>query len=386
MSSKIIILGSTGSIGTSALRVLRFLKNDFEVYGLTCYGNLELFEEQLNEFRPSLAAVASNDLIDKDEYKKITNKFPEIKFFEGNEGVVELVRNKADVLISSIVGAAGLLPTLESLPFIKRLALANKETLVMAGDIVKKKVNEFDVELIPVDSEHSAIFSLIQNADKGSIKKIILTASGGSLRDRTLEEMASITPEDALAHPTWDMGNKITIDSATMMNKGLEVIEAHHLFDIDYGSIDVIVHPESIIHSMVEMNDGAIHAYLSIADMALPIINALTFPDSKANPFETLDLTKVGKLEFLAYDNIRFPALELCYNAGRIGGTMPAVLNAANEIAVHAFLGKKIAFTDIVKIVEKTINDHKVIDNPDLSDIFAADEWARDVSMSFIDI
>lgn len=384
MSKKVIILGSTGSIGVSALRVLRFLNEDFEVYGLTCNSNIELFKEQLSEFHPSIACVASIDFNNSQEYKKLKKSFPDICFYEGNEGVIELVKNKADILISSIVGAAGLRPTLEALPNIKRLALANKETLVMAGGIVKEKIREYDVELIPVDSEHSAIFSLIHNIDPQSINRIILTASGGSLRDRTIEEMADITPEEALMHPTWDMGNKITIDSAILMNKGLEVIEAHHLFDIDYDSIDVIIHPESIIHSMVETKDGAIHAYMSIADMALPIMNALVFPEKKSNSFERLDFAGIGKLEFRPYDNERFPALELCYFAGRSGGTMPAVLNASNEIAVNAFLNKKIALTDIVKIVEKTMNIHKIIENPDLSDIFAADKWSREVSLNFI--
>jgi 1-deoxy-D-xylulose-5-phosphate reductoisomerase len=384
MSSKITILGSTGSIGVSSLRVLRSIEHKFEVYGLTCHGNLKLFEEQLSEFKPVFAAVASVRAVKSEEYAKLKKKFPAIIFLEGQEGVLELASQKVDVLISAIVGAAGLMPTLTSLPNIKRLALANKETLVMAGDIVTRKVKEHGVELIPVDSEHSAIFSLIDNMDKSIISKVILTASGGSMLNKTLEEMHKITPEKALIHPTWKMGKKISIDSATLMNKGLEVIEAHHLFNLDYDSISVIIHPESIIHSMVETIDGAVYAYMTVPDMVHPIFNALIYPEVKRNPFGKLDFEKIRKLEFYKYDIDKFSALELCYSAGRMGGTMPAILNAANEVAVHAFLEKKILFTDIVKIVEKTMNNHKIINDPDISDIFASDKWAREISNRLI--
>ncbi len=384
MSSKITILGSTGSIGVSALKVLRSIEHNFEIYGLSCHSNLKLFEEQLSEFKPAVAAVASFKALKSEEYARLKKKFPAITFFEGQEGVIELAGQKADILISAIVGAAGLMPTLASIPNIKRLALANKETLVMAGDIVIQKVKECGIELIPIDSEHSAIFSMIDNMDKSGISRVILTASGGSMRNKTLEEMHKITPEEALIHPTWKMGKKISIDSATLMNKGLEVIETHHLFNLDYNSISVIIHPESIIHSMVETIDGAVYAYMTVPDMIYPIFNALVYPEVKKNPFSRLDFTKIGKLEFIKYDIDKFPALELCYSAGRAGGTMPAVLNAANEVAVHAFLEKKILFTDIVKIVEKTMNKHKIINNPDISDIFAFDKWAREISNSLI--
>lgn len=341
MSSKITILGSTGSIGVSALKVISSLKTDFEVYGLTCNGNLDLFEKQISEFRPAAAAVASFEAVKSEKYTKLKEKFPETIFFEGPDGVLELVRHKVDILISAIVGAAGLMPTLESLEYIKRLALANKETLVVAGEIVTQKIQQYGVELIPVDSEHSAIFSILKNMDKSGISKVILTASGGSMRNKTIEEMHKITPEEALKHPTWSMGRKITIDSATLMNKGFEVIETHHLFSLDYNSIDVIIHPESIIHSMVETIDGAVYAYMTVPDMVFPIFNALVYPEVKRNSFERLDFAKIKKLEFYNYDTDRFPGLELCYAAGRTGGTMPAVLNAANEVAVNAFLEKK---------------------------------------------
>lgn len=384
MSSKVTILGSTGSIGVSALRVLRTFRSDFEVYGLCCNSNLRLFEEQLSEFNPSVAAVASIDAVESEEYASLREKFPDTIFLEGEDGVLELVSHKADILVSSIVGAAGLNPTMQSLPNIKRLALANKETLVMAGQILIEKVREYGVELIPVDSEHSAVFSLLQNKDKTDISRIILTASGGSLREKTIEEMRKISPEEALLHPTWDMGNKITIDSATLMNKGLEVIEAHYLFNMDYDSISVVIHPESIIHSMIETNDGAIYAYMSVTDMAHPILNSLFFPEVVKNPFGSLDLAGIGKMEFYNYDAERFPALDLCYQAGKCGGSMPAVLNAANEVAVNAFLEKKICFTDIVKIVEMTMKKHDINSDPDLRDIFKYDEWAREVATGII--
>ncbi len=384
MSSKVTILGSTGSIGVSALRVLRTFRSDFEVYGLCCNSNLRLFEEQLSEFRPSIAAVASIDAVESEEYANLRKKFPGIIFHEGEDGVLELVSHKVDILVSSIVGAAGLNPTMHSLPNIKRLALANKETLVMAGQILIEKIREYNVELIPVDSEHSAIFSLLRKTGRSDVARIILTASGGSMREKSIEEMRVISPEEALLHPTWEMGDKITIDSATLMNKGLEVIEAHYLFNMDYDSINVIIHPESIIHSMVETNDGAIYAYMSVADMAHPILNSLFYPEIVKNPFGSLDLAGIGKMEFYDYDPERFPALDLCYYAGKRGGSMPAVLNAANEVAVNAFLEKKICFTDIVKIVEKTMEKHDINNNPDLKDIFGFDEWARNVSAGII--
>lgn len=384
MPLKIIILGSTGSIGISALRVIKSIGQKFEIYGLSCHNNLKLFEKQLAEFKPSIAAVSSAETVGSNEYKSLKKKFPRVEFFEGAEGVLELVSYKTDILISAIVGAAGLMPTLAALPNIKRLALANKETLVMAGDIVIQKIKELGVELIPVDSEHNAIFSMIGNLDKSAVSRIILTASGGSMREKTTEEMGRITVEEALQHPTWDMGNKITIDSATMMNKGLEVIEAHHIFNIDYNSINVIIHPESIIHSMIETKDGAIFAYMTVPDMVHPILSALVYPEKVRNPFGKLNLAEIGSLSFCDYDSNRFPALELCYSAGIAGGTVPAVLNAANEVAVNAFLQKEILFTDIVKVVEKTINKHSTINNPDISDIFASDKWARELADNLI--
>ncbi len=380
MSARVTILGSTGSIGISSLRVIKSLKGEFTVCGLACNRNIDLLEKQISEFHPEFAAVAAGG---EDETKKLGNlkkRFPETRFFTGDDGITELAGQNADIVISAIVGSAGLRPSLAAIPHARRIALANKETLVIAGDIFMEEIKKHGTELIPIDSEHSAIFSLIRNIKKPDIKRIILTASGGSLKNKPAEELHTVTPEEALAHPVWNMGNKITIDSATLMNKGFEVIESHHLFNIDYDSIDVVIHPESIIHSMVETIDGSIMAHMGVPDMAFPILNALTYPERRENPFERLDLLKIGSLNFLPYDRKKFPALELCVQAGKTGGTMPAVLNAANEVAVNQFLGKKIIFTDIIKIVEKILKLHRVTQNPSLTDIFNADKWARETA------
>ncbi|HDP79645.1 MAG TPA: 1-deoxy-D-xylulose-5-phosphate reductoisomerase, partial [Spirochaetes bacterium] len=283
-------------------------------------------------------------------------------------------------VVSAIVGSAGLLPTLEAIPHTGRIALANKETLVMGGDLVKEKIREYGVDLVPVDSEHSAVFTLLERLDRRDVARIVLTASGGSLRDLPVGRLPEATPAEALAHPTWSMGKKITIDSATLMNKGLEVIEAHHLFDMDYSAIDVLVHPESLVHSMVETRDGGIHAYLGVADMALPVLYALLYPEKRENPFGRLDLAKAGKLTFRSVDPARYPSLRLCYEAGRRGGAMPAVLNGANETAVQAYLDGKIRFTDIVSTVEKTMGLYSPEAGTGLNEIMNADAWARETA------
>jgi 1-deoxy-D-xylulose-5-phosphate reductoisomerase len=384
MSRTISILGSTGSIGETTLRVVRFLKDEFRVYGLACGGNIRILEEQIREFRPEVVAVASMEAAATDEYRELGKKFPGTVFLAGEDGVVEMAGRSVDVLVSAIVGAAGLRPTMASIGAARRLALANKETLVMAGDIVKRSVAAYGTELVPVDSEHSAVFSLTRGLAAGEIGRIILTASGGSLRDVALEELPAVTPERALAHPTWEMGSKITIDSATLMNKGLEVIEAHHLFDIGYDRIAVLIHPESIVHSMVETVDGAIYAHMGVTDMVFPVLNALTYPVKHENPFGRLRLEDVGRLSFRDCDRSRYPALDLCCAAGRRGGTQPAILNASNEAAVAAFLDGKIRFTDIVRVVEMTVEKQNVVDNPDLEDIFDADREAREIAGAII--
>jgi 1-deoxy-D-xylulose-5-phosphate reductoisomerase len=378
------VLGSTGSIGVTTLKVLRMLKGEFRVYGLSCRRNLALLEEQIEEFSPRAVAVESQEVVQSEHFKELKKRCSRIEFLVGEQGIEELASRQVDILVSAIVGAAGLKPTVAAVPHVRRIALANKETLVMAGSAFIERVREHHVELIPVDSEHSALFSLIGNINRADITKLILTASGGSLRDRSVEELAAVTPEEALAHPNWEMGDKITIDSATMMNKGFEVIEAHHLFGIDYDRIDVIIHPESIVHSMVETRDGALFAHMGVTAMAHPILYALVYPERRVNPFGRLELEKVRQLQFVPFDDRKYPALQLCIDAGKAGGTMPTVLNAANEIAVDAFLKKRLVFTDIVKVVEKTISVHEKVVNPDLTAIFNADSWAREKAQKAI--
>ncbi|HNU92594.1 MAG TPA: 1-deoxy-D-xylulose-5-phosphate reductoisomerase [Spirochaetota bacterium] len=377
MSLTVSILGSTGSIGVSALRAIRSQGTDFRVSGLACNRNTALLGEQIEEFRPSAVAVASDNETRScvDELKA---RFPDVEFFDGPEGVLELARRQVDIVLSAIVGAAGLRPTLEAVPHARRIALANKETLVMAGSLFMDMVRVHGVELIPVDSEHSAVFSLLERLEPSEVERIVLTASGGSLRDRDADDLGGVTPGEALNHPTWSMGSKITIDSATLMNKGLEVIEAHHLFDMAYDDIDVLIHPESVIHSMVETIDGSLYALLGVPDMALPILSALTHPKRRRNPFGRLRLEEMGGLSFRPVDARRYPALDLCYAAGRAGGTAPAALNGANEAAVGLFLEHRIGFTDIVRLVEEVLSTHRRIDEPTIDDIFRADAWARE--------
>ena len=378
------ILGSTGSIGLSALRVIKTLPDKFRIYGLACNRNIEILSQQIYQFKPSAVAIGDKDLAVTDYVKQLIKDNQGVEFLFGEEGIIELASRTADIVISAIVGSAGLRPSIAALEGCKRLALANKETLVMAGNIFTALAAEKGVELIPVDSEHSAVFSLLCNLNRDEVERVILTASGGSLRDYPGESLEDVTPEIALKHPTWSMGSKITIDSATLFNKGLEVIEAHHLFNFSYDNIGVIIHPESVIHSMVETVDGAIYAHMGRTDMVFPIVNALTYPEKIKNSFGRLDLGAVGSLNFRGYDRLRFPALELCYHAGRTGGNIPAVLNAANEAAVYAFLDRKIRFTDIVEIVKKTIDSICTIERPDIKDIFESDSEARNIALSFI--
>ena len=381
MLKTVTILGSTGSIGTSALKVIRAFPGKFKVYGLACNNNIDLLETQIAEFSPEVCAIGISD---KTKVESLKNKYKEIEFIYGENSAIEIASRPVDIILTAIVGAAGLLPSMAAIKSAKRIALANKETLVMAGDVFMKAVKEKNVELIPVDSEHGAIFSIMKNLSVTDIEKIILTASGGSLRDFYIEDLDAVTPEEALNHPTWVMGNKITIDSATLMNKGFEVIEAHYLFNIPYDKIDVVIHPESVVHSMVETIDGSVFAHMGITDMAMPILNAFSFPECVKNDFGKLDLVKRGSLHFNLCDDIRYPALNLCFEAGKIGGTMPAVINASNEIAVRAFLDKKISFTDIAKIAEKAMNTIKVVKDSNIEEIINADKEARIFAESLI--
>lgn len=386
MSQKTLtILGSTGSIGVSALRVAGFLNNKFRVAGLSCGGNISVLEKQIEVFMPDRCAVSSESALASDGYKNLKKKYSSsIEFFEGEEGLIEFASCKSDITLSAIVGAAGLKPGLAAIGSSRRIALANKESLVMAGQIFMNSAREKGVEVIPVDSEHSAIFSIIDRLKPEFIDKVILTASGGSLRNRLIEELDRVLPEEALSHPTWNMGDKITIDSATLVNKGLEVIEAHHLFNLDYECIDVIIHPESVIHSMVETIDGAVYAHMGEADMAFPILNSLTYPEKVRNPFGRLNLAETGSLNFYKCDNTRYPALDICYEAGKTGGTAPAVLNAANEEAVDAFLNGKIKFTDIYKIIKEVTGILTPVRASGLDVIFESDREARELSGKLI--
>lgn len=378
MSRDVIILGSTGSIGCSTLRVVNEHPDLFTVKGLVCHSNLTLLCEQLAQHSPQFCAVTSPLVVETAEFASLTEQFPKTTFFTGRGSAEELIATGADICLSAIVGAAGLLPTLAALKSCKRVALANKESLVMAGDIFFVEAKKYGTEVLPVDSEHSAIFALLDGVDHSMVDSIIITASGGSLRDYPLDKIASVTPEVALAHPTWSMGSKITIDSATLMNKGLEVIEAHHLFQIKYSNIRVVIHPESIIHSMVEKIDGSVYAHLGIADMAYPIAYAMLYPEMRKNSFEKLDLLKAGSLNFKAVDEQRFPALKLCYSAGEAGSGAATVLNAANETAVYAFLDGIMSYGDIVTTVDAALQKYGHSNGESLEAILEADGVTRD--------
>ncbi|WP_309123436.1 1-deoxy-D-xylulose-5-phosphate reductoisomerase [Paenibacillus sp.] len=376
---RISILGSTGSIGTQTLDIAAFHPERFRVEALAAGTNVDLLAEQANRFRPRLVSVATKELADK-----LTGMIPEgIRVLYGDEGVREVAAgNDADVVVSAMVGSAGCEPTLAAIDAGKAIALANKETLVAAGAVVTARARRRGVPLIPVDSEHSAIFQSLNGSRIDDVLALTLTASGGSFRDRGREELADVTIADALRHPNWSMGAKVTIDSATMANKGLEVIEARWLFDVDYDRIRVLVHPESIIHSYVEFYDKSIIAQLGQPDMRVPIQYALTFPDRPLSPASSLDLAALGKLTFRPMDFERYPMIRLAYEAGRAGGTATAVFNAANEIAVARFLAEDIPFLRIESIVESTLAKHDVVAATDLGAIREADAWARDVAKS----
>ena len=380
MNKTIAILGSTGSIGTQSLDVAR--KHGFKVDVLAANRNVKLLEEQIREFSPSKVAVidkdAANDL-------KVRVKDTSTEVLAGQEAVEFIAaESEAEIVLNSIVGIAGLKPTLAAIEAGKDIALANKETLVTGGHLVKKAVEKNGVKLLPVDSEHSAIFQCLQGAPKGSLKKIILTASGGPFFNKTAEELKNVTPADALKHPNWSMGAKITIDSASLMNKGLEVIEAVHLFDISPDNIEVVVHRQSIVHSAVELTDGAVIAQLGTPDMRLPIQYALTFPERFECSSGSLDLFKIGNLTFEKPDYETFKPLGAAISAIKSGGLKPCAVNGANEAAVALFLEGKIGFLDIGKIVCAALEAQKEVSDYTLSDVFMADKAARELALSFI--
>ncbi|MCE5312834.1 MAG: 1-deoxy-D-xylulose-5-phosphate reductoisomerase [Nitrospiraceae bacterium] len=371
----ITILGSTGSIGKSSLEVISRFPEKFKVWGLTAGRNVHLLIGQIQQFKPKVVAASSEESYK--EIKKILGaKAPEVFF--GVEGICEIARmQEPDIVISSIMGAAGLLPTLSAIKAGKRVAIANKEPFVIAGALMKSEAKRYGAVILPVDSEHSAIFQCLDGCDKNSISRIILTASGGPFNGRSHAELSSVTPEEALKHPKWVMGRKITIDSATLMNKGLEVIEAHHLFDMPAERIEVLIHPQSIIHSIVEFRDGSSLAQMSNPDMKGPIAYALSYPERLEPVVNPLNWPALGSLTFSSPDTKAFPCLALAYEALAAGGTMPAVLNAANEIAVQAFLDNTIGFNKIPQIIKAVMSSHKPHSALSLEATTEADVWAR---------
>lgn len=373
---QIALLGSTGSIGTSTLDVVDQHPEDFAVVAMAAGTNVDLLAEQVIKYRPELVSVAHAHAASALQERLGGEAKPQIVY--GADGLAQVAcHERADFVMTAIVGSAGVAPTLAAIEAGKTIGLANKETLVSAGPVVMKAAREKGVPIIPVDSEHSAVFQCLQGERSEDVSRLILTASGGSFRHMGREELADVTVEQALAHPNWSMGAKITIDSATMMNKGFEVIEAHWLFGLPYERIDCVLHYESIIHSMVEYRDRAVMAQLGTPDMRVPIQYALTYPGRMVLDTAPLDLVKLGTLHFAAMDFDRYPLLQLAYECGKAGGTHPAVLNAANEVAVALFLQGAIRFLEIETIVRKTCEAHQGVSNPSLADIFAADQWAR---------
>ena len=368
---KIAILGSTGSIGTQTLEVVRENK-DIEVLGLAAGNNIKLLERQIREFHPKMAAVWTEE---RAKELRENVKDLDIKIVSGMEGLIELsVMEESEILVTAIVGMIGIRPTIEAIKAGKDIALANKETLVTAGHIIMPLAKEYQVAILPVDSEHSAIFQSLQGGQEKALHKILLTASGGPFRQKTREELLNIQVEDALKHPNWEMGRKITIDSSTLVNKGLEVIEAKWLFDVSLDQSEVVVHPQSIIHSMVEYVDGAIIAQLGTPDMKLPIQYALYYPERRFLPGDRLDFAVLSKLTFEKPDMETFYGLRLAFEAGKEGGSLPAVFNAANELAVSKFLDRKIKYLEIPEIIEHCMQAHKTIADPSVDEILQTEQ------------
>ena len=381
MKKSLAILGATGSIGVNALEVARQYPERFRVVGLSAHRNVSLLVKQIEAFRPEVVAVT-----DPDAFREAEKRAGHLtKILPGEEGAIALATHaEVDLVVSAMVGAAGLRPTLAAARAGKDIALANKETLVIGGELITGAVADSKIRMIPIDSEHSAIFQSLLGHSKREIRKLILTASGGPFRTWPKEKMRAVTPEEALRHPNWEMGSKVTIDSATMMNKGLEVIEARWLFDMNPEHIEVLIHPESIIHSMVEYLDGVIIAQLGVPDMRIPIAYALGYPERMDMGLKPLDLAAVGKLTFEKPDLGRFPALGLAYEAAKTGKTLPAVMNAANEIAVAAFLQGKISFLKIPDVVSYAMERH-VPKNVTLDTVLEADREGRRSAQAYIE-
>jgi len=379
---RIIVLGSTGSIGTNALDVIARHPREFSVVGLAAHSNAELLARQARRFRPKAVAVCNESKIGG--LRKALSGTG-IKVLGGHEGINELAgRKDAEITLVSIVGAAGLIPTLHAIDSVETVALANKEPLVMAGGIITARAKRRGTKIIPVDSEHSAIFQCLNGHNRQDLKKIYLTGSGGPLKNIDSRRFGSLSPEEVVNHPRWKMGRKISVDSATLMNKGLEIIEARWLFGVGVDKIDVLIHPEAIIHSMVEFVDGSIMAQLSQTDMRLPIMYAFSYPRRIKSVLPGLDFVKLAKFTFAKPDLKKFPCLKMAYEAAEKGGSHPVVLNASNEEAVVAFLDRKIKFTRIPKIIEKVMSAHKSKSKPSLNEILGIDAWARERARSLI--
>jgi 1-deoxy-D-xylulose-5-phosphate reductoisomerase len=375
---RIAILGSTGSIGRSALDIVSAHRDRFRVTVLTAGRNVALLDKQVESFAPDVVAVADKKAAQELKRRIGKKRASLLTILSGQDGIADAAAYEdSDFVLSAIVGAAGLIPTLSAVRSGKTIGLANKEALVMAGRILISESKKYRSKIIPVDSEHSAIFQCIEGHRKAAIRSIILTASGGPFAERSPANMVDITPEEALKHPRWKMGKKITIDSATLMNKGFEVIEAHHLFGLPHQSIDVVIHPQSIVHSIVEFRDRSCIAQLSVPDMKGPIAYALTYPQRIDNVIDGLSLHEIGTLTFKKPKKISFPCLSYAYLALEAGGTMPSVLNAANEVAVNAFLKGIIRFTEIPVIIKKTMEEHTVRSDTELHAVIEADQWAR---------
>jgi len=380
----ITLLGSTGSIGTQTLDILEQYPDQFRLVGLAAGRNVELLAQQVRQFRPEIVAIQAEDRLPELRLA-IADLDPQPIILAGETGVAEVARyGDAQAVVTGIVGCAGLLPTIAAIQAGKDIALANKETLIAGGPVVLPLVKAHKVQLLPADSEHSAIFQCLQGVPMGGLRRILLTASGGAFRDWPVEKLPQVTVADALKHPNWSMGRKITVDSATLMNKGLEVIEAHYLFGMDYDHIDIVIHPQSIIHSLIELQDTSVLAQLGWPDMRLPLLYALSYPDRLPTDWPPLDLVKAGDLTFREPDHQKYPCMNLAYAAGRAGGSMPAVLNAANEQAVALFLEEKIRFLDIPKLIEQVCDRHRSNNRaePSLEDILTADRWAREAVLA----
>lgn len=378
--SNVLLLGSTGSIGISALEVIKHLGDSFNIVALSTNQNIDLLEEQIGVFNPEIAVVV-NELKAEELKNRIGNK---CRILAGSQALQEITRTlEHDILISALVGFAGLEPTIESIKRGKRIALANKETLVVAGEIIMSLAQQYNSDILPVDSEHSAIFQCLVGENIDTVNKLILTASGGPFYNKSFEDLESVSIKEALNHPNWSMGNKITIDSATMMNKGLEVIEANWLFGLPKEKIEVIIHPQSIIHSIVEYCDGSMKAQLSFPDMKLPIQYALTYPNRLPNNFVLTKLTKIGSLNFFEPDIQKFECLKLAFAVMEEGGTAPCILNAANEFAVDRFLSGRIKFLQIPEVIKVALDKIENHNNPDIETIIDCDRTTRELLRNF---